>query len=200
MSANLISQLTKKVLAEKPRPADCIIWLQGDQFDRAAKVLELFRAGFAPLIVLSGNNVLLGKNEKRPDENNISLEAMKKWLLDNQVPEREIMIDDRSLNTREQAEHVISLAQTRNWQTILLVSSDYNQPRAFLTFLKRKLETNWPGDIVNQAAAIAEGKAVGGRKKTAAMLFAQEQEKIKTYTNHVAPLQTGLEYLTNINI
>lgn len=70
---SLAAELQDMVLAQPPCKADAIIWLQGDRFDRAQKCLDLYQAGFAPLLVLTGNNQFLGK-DVRPEEDNVSLQ------------------------------------------------------------------------------------------------------------------------------
>lgn len=191
-----IDALQRLIEQEQPKESDAIIWLQGDRYDRGEKVIELFQKNFAPLIFLTGNNKLLGK-ETRPGEENISLSDMAQWLMDRGVPETAIRIDDRSMNTREQAIHVMAEALTRAWKRILLVGSRHHQARPFLTFLKRMEEVGWEGEILNQPTMeIGWRQSVpGGRDKTAEQIFQDEKEKLKTYRDHVASVADGMQYL-----
>ncbi len=191
-----IQELQNLLEDEKPMHGDVIVWLQGDQYDRGRKVLELYRQGFAPNILITGNNVLIGKNT-RPEEENISLGEMKQWLLDEGVKEAHIIVDDGPLNTREQAEHVIGLAIENNWNRILVVSSIHYHLRVFLTFLKYMKEVGWKGRIINQMAKLRWDEVPGGRVKTAREYFTEEIEKIKRYTDHVALPEEGIEYLVH---
>ncbi|MFA6446634.1 MAG: YdcF family protein [Patescibacteria group bacterium] len=191
---SLAAELQDMVLAQPPCKADAIIWLQGDRFNRAQKCLNLYQAGFAPLLVLTGNNQLLGK-DVRPEEDNVSLQQMQDWLMERGVPEGDILIEDKSLNTRDQAVQMIDLAVSRNWSALLLVGSSYYQMRAFLTFLKYAQEMNWTGRIVNQPVIIPTESIPQGREKTAAEYFTLELEKINKYQDHVASIQAGVDYL-----
>jgi len=62
---DFLTENAKKIFAflssQPPEKADAIVWLQGDRYDRGNKVLELFKKGFAPKILVSGNNVRVGK-------------------------------------------------------------------------------------------------------------------------------------------
>lgn len=189
----VILELQNLVTSQLPEPSDVIVWLQGDQFDRAPKVLELWQKNFAPRILLSGNNVLLGENI-RPGENNFSLDQMKTWLIKHKVPEKFIVVNDSAMNTREQAENVLALAQKNNWQKILLVGSTHHQLRPFLTFLQRAKEINWTGQIINQPAHLEQKAIPAGRTQTVAETFIEEVEKIQKYTEHVMNPAEALNY------
>jgi len=56
------------LLEEKLQKADVIVWLQGDRYDRAPKALELYKKVWGKKIVISGNNVLIGKKKTRRKE------------------------------------------------------------------------------------------------------------------------------------
>jgi len=187
-------ELLRLTLAQAPEKADAIVWLQGDRLDRGPKTLELFQAGFAPVILLTGNNVLLGP-DARLEEDNIGLLEMRSWLMERGVPADSILVDDRSMNTRDQAIKTLDLAAKNNWRVILLVGSGYYQPRAFLTFLNCAHAVSWPGRIVNQAATAPWDSIPSGRRKTAATCLEMEKMKIQNYTNDVASVRQGLEYL-----
>lgn len=189
-----IEELLALVMKELPEPADAIIWLQGDRFDRGPKALELFSQGYASQIVLTGNNIFIGQ-ESRPGEHNVSLDEMRAWLVERGVPADRILVEDQSMNTRCQAEHVIDMANANNWNTILLVASPYHQLRAFLTFLKYAAEMGWPGRIRNQPAELAWDSIPSDRQMTARECLSLEMEKIDMYRQHVATYAEGIAYL-----
>lgn len=97
------------VCRERPRASDAIVWLQGDRYDRAEKTHSLFIKNWAPMILLSGNNILLD-SDARLDEDNVSLLNMKQWLLDHEIPASAILIDDQAMNTHDQAARTVRLA------------------------------------------------------------------------------------------
>ncbi len=57
-------------------------------------------------------------------------------ILDAGVPNDDIIHEDRSTNTREQAMFVIDLAIANNWNKLILVATHDHQYRAYLTFLR----------------------------------------------------------------
>ena len=63
-------------------------------------------------------------------------------ILEEGVPECDIIHEDKSLNTKEQAVEVIKLAQQRGWKKLILVASHEHQYRAYLTFLREVLDTH----------------------------------------------------------
>lgn len=176
-----LQRLLERLLVEKPEAADAIVWLQGDRLDRGPKSLALFKAGLAPLIVIIGNNALVGEGS-RPGENDAPLSDLLKFLTDRGVSRETIVVDERAMNTAEQAKQAVALARARGWRKILLVTSPYHQARAYLTFEKVKQETGSTLAIVNQPATDLSWDAwPSGRGKTAGELLFDEEQKISSY-------------------
>ncbi len=173
-------RLYDQLLMQVPLPSDALVWLQGDRFDRGFKVLELFKQGWSELVVLSGNNQLLGPSA-RSGEDNLSLADMRRWLIDGAVPSSQIIIDDQSFNTKEQSINILQLAMVNNWQRIIIVSSAYYQPRVFLTFLKTAMELNYVGQIIHQAFLTDLDALPNGRNATARQLLELEADKVAVY-------------------
>src|SRR3989338_2619752 len=189
----VVLELQTLVTSQKPQSSDMIVWLQGDQFDRASKVLELWEQKMAPRIILTGNNALLG-SDTRPGEHNFSLNEMQAWLVSRGVPDAAIMIDDQAKNTHEQAVNTLNFARKNSWRRILLVGSIHHQLRPFLTFLRRAKEINWSGRIINQPAYLEHNVIPSGRDQTVAEILCEEFKKINQYQEHVASLAEGLYY------
>ncbi|MBI2989713.1 MAG: GNAT family N-acetyltransferase [Candidatus Magasanikbacteria bacterium] len=190
----LLELLQKKIMSQTAEKSDVIVLLHGDRFDRCPKVLELYNAHYAPLILLSGNNILVGKGQ-RPGQEEVPLDEIKRWFTDQGVTEGAIMVDDHSMNTRDQALHVIDRALALNWKKMLLVGSTDHQLRAFLTFLKRVQEINWQGRIVNQGAHFEMDYVPGGRSQTVREILDDEIKKSKLYKEHLASPQSGIKCL-----
>jgi len=191
-------ELQGLLLHEQPSHADVIVWLQGDRFDRGPRALHLYKLNFAPRIVITGNNLLLKKGF-RPSESNISLSVMESLLKEKGVPPKDIIVEQRSMNTREQAVNVLALAKNNNWKIILLVGSTYHQIRPFLTFLKRAKEIGWHGVIINQPALLNNDDIPGGREKTVQEYLIEEIAKIKRYSKHVVDIDEGLRIFRENN-
>ncbi len=181
-------QLYELLLKQKPKKSNCLVWLQGDRFNRGHKVLELFRKKISSKIIISGNNVLL-------DKHNLSTGEMRRWLIKNGVEPEKIVMDNISMNTKDQARNVINLAKKKRWKNITIVGSSYHQPRAFLTFLKQAQEQKWQGRLINQPAILKWDEVPDGGNKTTGEYLEEEFAKIKKYKKDVATKEAGIEYL-----
>lgn len=113
--------------------SDAIILLEGDGFDRFRKAVSLYKQGKAPKIVFSGNITDY-------DYGSYPFAEVLPRMLEAGVPEEDIIHEDKSLNTREQAVEVVRMAQERGWKKLILVASHEHQYRAYLTFLREVLD------------------------------------------------------------
>lgn len=114
--------------------SDAIILLEGDGFDRFRKAVSLYKQGKAPKIVFSGNITDY-------DYGSFPFAEVLPRMLEAGVPEDDIIHEDKSLNTREQAVEVVRMAQERGWKKLILVASHEHQYRAYLTFLREVLDS-----------------------------------------------------------
>ena len=114
--------------------SDAIILLEGDGFDRFRKAVSLYKQGKAPKIVFSGNITDY-------DYGSYPFAEVLPRMLEAGVPEEDIIHEDKSLNTHEQAVEVVSMAQERGWKKLILVASHEHQYRAYLTFLREVLDS-----------------------------------------------------------
>jgi RimJ/RimL family protein N-acetyltransferase len=188
--------LQNLLIKDKPVKSDAIIWLQGDRYVRGKRVLKIYKSGLTKLIVISGNNVLIGL-DTRPGENNISLTDMKKYLIKKGVNNGDIIVDSKSLNTKEQAINVIKMARQKRWKKITLVSSAYNQPRAFLSFVRATQIIGYKVEIVNQCVNMCENTVASRQIMINRDLIIKEEAKINNYQlkGDVASYKEGFDYL-----
>ena len=177
------AEIFEKILLQEPQKVDAIVFLQGDQLDRAPESASLFQQGFAPRILISGNNKLVGPNT-RPEE----------YLVEHGVPEAAILIDDQSFNSLGQATNIVKITKEKGWQTLLVVVSAYHALRSFLTLLKQMKDQAWSGKIVMHAVQFPWDTIPSGRAKSAREMLTLEMEKIKKYAKDVASIEEGLEY------
>jgi uncharacterized SAM-binding protein YcdF (DUF218 family) len=96
--------------------------------DRMWHAARIYRAGRAPLIIISGGQL--------PWQGDLGseAEAMRQFLADLGVPADAIMVEDRSRNTRENAQFTAALLRERGIDQVLLVTSALHMPRALATF------------------------------------------------------------------
>jgi len=114
--------------------SDAIILLEGDGFDRFRKAVSLYKQDKAPKIVFSGNITDY-------DYGSFPFAEVLPRMLEAGVPETDIIHEDKSLNTREQAVEVVRMAQEQGWKKLILVASHEHQYRAYLTFLREVLDS-----------------------------------------------------------
>lgn len=182
-----IGHLQHLVTTEHPEKADAIVWLQGNGYDRGAKVLELYRGGYAPVVLVTGNTTRV------VDDDHVKVSDIVEWLLAHGVDKEVIIVDDQSINTLEQARYVVAKAKKDGWRAILLVGSTHHQLRAFLTFLHQSQIQGWNGHIINQPFHVGWNIKPSGRRKTTQEAFKDEIEKLELYKENVATIETGLQ-------
>jgi len=170
------------------KPSDAIILLEGDGLNRIDKAVELFKNNYANVIVFSGeiNN---------PGYGSYTAEKVLPVILNKGVPDKNIIHENKSTNTREQAAEVIKLSIKNSWKRIILVASHYHQYRAYLTFLKVLQEQNINLIIYNAPThELKWFEETGWGKRI--NLLEYEFKKINEYSelNHIASYQTAIEY------
>jgi len=119
-----------------------------DGVDRLLHGFRLYRAGKAPLILISGGQVpMFGMSIETEAE--AARSVLEEWG----VPESAILVETRSKNTVENGTFSRDLLASRGIHRVLLVTSAYHMPRAVAAFRKAGLEvspsptdylTGWP--------------------------------------------------------
>ena len=100
-----------------PIAADAVIVLGGDGGNgRAAKAGELFRAGFAGQVVLTGGN---GKPDTVADG---KADPRVKFLAGMGVPSSALLFDSASRNSWEEAVNTRQMMNEKGWRRVLVVS------------------------------------------------------------------------------
>jgi len=170
--------------------ADVIVLLEGDKEARVPHACRLLKDGWAPRLIFSGG-LRSHKNGSYPIED-IAMSFHMQGIDINSL-----IIEEKSLQTNEQAINIINLCENEQWNSIILVASHYHQYRAFLTFLQvlqnRKLERTI--EIINSAATRLNWFEVleyGVRFQ----LLETEFEKIEYYKEkqHVAQFEDAIKY------
>ncbi|MEO0867355.1 MAG: YdcF family protein [Cyanobacteria bacterium J06642_11] len=137
-----------------PRP-----WVEIlDSGDRILYSVKLYQDGMAPLIVFSGGRIYW-KDGGPPEA-----EDMTKIALAMGVPERNILQENDSLNTYQNAVNTAKILQQRKIDTILLVTSAIHMPRARAIFAKQGFNvTAAPTDywVTRQSLAEMQGISFG---------------------------------------
>ena len=123
-------ELLNAVIGNEIVPSsDVVILLEGDGFSRLPTTARLYNEGVAKQICFSGGIVNL-------DYGSFPFEMYQDKLSEYNLKSSDFVLELSSQHTFQQAEEIFKLAETHNWQTIILVASPFHQLRAFLTFLK----------------------------------------------------------------
>lgn len=101
------------------------------QADRLTYAATLYRAGKAPLVLFSGGS---GTGD-RPEASQVA-----PYLQLMGVPERALLLERASTDTRENALYSARLLEARELDSILLVTSAFHMPRARALFARAGLE------------------------------------------------------------
>ena len=114
--------------------SDAAILLEGDGFFRFQKAVDLYNRGLVSKVVFSGN--IIDK-----DYGSYPFEEVKPFLLKGGVKEEDLIHEDKSLHTRQQAIEIVKMAKEKGWKKLALVASHEHQYRAYLTFLREVLDS-----------------------------------------------------------
>ncbi len=123
--------------------ADAIVALSGgDTTARTLKAIELYQAGWAPLLIFSG----AAHDPGSPS----NAAAMRQIALNHGVPTDAIATEDKSENTEENARNVSAILSVLHYHRIILVTSPYHQRRASWEFAQHLSAST---QIINQSAS-----------------------------------------------
>lgn len=167
------------------KKSDAIILLEGDGVFRNEKAIELYLQKWAPKIVFSG-----GFDD--PKSGAFIQHDIVEKLVSGGVKVEDIILERKSLNTREQGEEVMKLVIKNNWKRIILVATHYHQYRAFLTFLKCMKDANILIEIINIPARNKWFSYNEWGKRIDIMSL--EFEKIEKYKLHCCTFEEAIEH------
>ena len=170
------------------KPSDAIILLEGDGFHRFQKAVDLYKKGLGKKIVFSGAIV-------QKDYGSYPFEEVKPFILNAGVPEEDLIHEDKSLQTQQQAVEVVKMAMENGWKRLALVASHEHQYRAYLTFLRQVLDSKSGIVLYNAPVRDLDWFVDSGWGMRFDRLKA-EIERIEKYSafGHLASAQEVVEY------
>ncbi|MDE3136966.1 MAG: YdcF family protein [Acidobacteriota bacterium] len=116
------------VVSDALQPSNAIIVLSGDDLngDRAARAAQLYKAGWAPVVVASGSEI-------RPYLSEADLET--RDLESDGVPAKSIVpLRQRALYTLEESRDLLQLCRSEHWKKVIVVTSNFHTRRARYIF------------------------------------------------------------------
>ena len=107
--------------------SDVIVAISGGETkSRTLEAVKLYKDGWAPKLVFSGAAL---------DPNSVSnAKAMQMIAEEEGVPVRDILLEENSANTGQNAAGVAKIVNDKQWKQIILVTSPYHQRRAGILF------------------------------------------------------------------
>lgn len=131
------------------QPADAIVAISGgDTTARTKEAVELYKNGWASKLIFSG----AAQDKSGPS----NAEAMRRIALSDGVPNGDIITEEYSETTKENAENTQDILEKNDIESVILVTSGYHQRRAGLEFMARSNGTvslrNHPVEVDNQWA------------------------------------------------
>jgi uncharacterized SAM-binding protein YcdF (DUF218 family) len=114
--------------SSKPQKADVIIVLGGDSGLRVTMGADLYKAGYAKRIVLTG----IDSRYYHPDHPN----WRERKLMERGVPRKNIIVDTWSETSWEEAENTADLMDKKGWKSVIVVSDPPHMLRLNKTWNK----------------------------------------------------------------
>jgi uncharacterized SAM-binding protein YcdF (DUF218 family) len=135
------------------RRADAVFVLAGGRLERSLEAVDLYQAGYAPLIVLSPGRgeavdpIARARGIRLPNET----EQLRDALAGAGIPREAFLIGSgRVDNTAAEGSMIRSLAVDRGWRTLIVVTSKYHTRRA--GYAMRRALDGAPVDVVMRAS------------------------------------------------
>lgn len=168
--------------------SDAAILLEGDGFFRVQKAVDLYNNGMVSKIVFSGNIV-------DKDYGSFPFDEVKPFIKKNGILEDDLIHEDKSHNTHEQAVEIVRLAIENGWKKLALVASHEHQYRAYLTFLREVIDTK-SGIILYNTPARNLNWFIDNGWGLRFDRLSSEFDRIEKYyaIGHIASIQEVIEY------
>lgn len=163
--------------------ADAIFVLAGTRLVRPMEAVDLYRAGWAPLIVLSPGRV--EPPERLIRERGIAFpsesELLRDTLIHLGVPSSAIITSDESVdNTGSEANLLRAMVISRHWHRVIIVTSKYHVRRAGVAF-QRGLEHTGARPIMRASRYDDSDPANWWRNRADVRFGLSEWEKLVLY-------------------
>ena len=168
--------------------SDAAILLEGDGFFRFQKAVDLYKRGMVDRIIFSGN--IIDK-----DYGSFPYDEVAPFILNQGIPEKDLIHEDKSLQTQQQAVEVVKMAMGNGWKRLALVASHEHQYRAYLTVLRQVLDSRSGIILYNAPVRNLDWFVDSGWGMRFDRLKA-EIERIEKYSafGHLANAQEVVEY------
>lgn len=163
--------------------SDAIFVLAGTRADRALEAIDLYKEGYAPIVVLSpgivenGENVLRQRGIRFPREDEIQRDA----LVQSGIPAAAVLaVGGYVDNTAQEANLLRAIAQARGWRRVIIVTSKYHTRRAAFAF-RRGLEGTGAEVVMRASRYDSSDPARWWRHRSDLRFAVSEWQKLLAY-------------------
>lgn len=115
------------VVNQEPKNADFIIVLGGDPSSRVAQGVRLYQSGYVDKILLTGGTHSYHTADTKA-------QIMKRQALRLGVPEDDILLEEKSLTTEQNAEYSLEIMRAKEFKSAIVVTTPYHTRRSSLLF------------------------------------------------------------------
>ena len=163
--------------------ADAVFVLSGTRVERLLEGVDLYKAGYAPAIVLSPGTIEDAEVALRARGNHFPAEAEleRDLLLQLGVPASAIVqVDGYVDNTAQEANLLRSMVKANHWRRVIIVTSKYHTRRAAFAFRRGLKDTG--AEVVMRASRYDQSDPARWWRSRADFRFASyEWEKLLAY-------------------
>lgn len=163
--------------------ADAIYVLAGTRAVRPLEAVDLYHAGYAPLVVLSpgivepAENLLRNRGVRFPREDELQREA----LVQSGIPAGSVLAIGGDVdNTAQEANQLRALVQARGWRRVIIVTSKYHTRRAAFAF-RRGLEGTGAQVVMRSSRYDGSDPAWWWRRRSDFRFVISEWQKLVAY-------------------
>lgn len=153
--------------------SDAIVVVSGGETNqRVAEGVKLYEEGWAPVLIMSG---------AAKDKNVSNALVMKQLAITAGINPLQILVEEESINTFENATKTKSIIVDNKFNKIILITSPYHQRRAFMVF--NSAFKNLSIKIINHSATDSVWRKNGWWQKSWArqITFSELQKIIYTW-------------------
>lgn len=163
--------------------ADAIFVLAGTRAVRPLEAVDLYQAGYAPLVVLSpgivepAETLLRNRGVRFPREDELQREA----LVQSGIPAASVLAIGGDVdNTAQEANQLRALVQARGWRRVIIVTSKYHTRRAAFAF-RRGLEGTGAQVVMRASRYDGSDPAWWWRRRSDFRFVISEWQKLVAY-------------------
>jgi uncharacterized SAM-binding protein YcdF (DUF218 family) len=163
--------------------ADAMFVLAGTRLERPLEAVDLYKEGFAPVILLSpgraepGERLVRARGIRFPTDSELVRDAM----IQMGIPAAAVITSDSSVdNTAQEASMLRAMVQARGWRRVIVITSKYHTRRSAFAF-RRGLEGTGAQAVMRASRHDPSDPARWWRSRADFRFVASEWQKLIAY-------------------